>query len=48
MLRFSLRTLIVVMLLGGPLSAYGWRRWEAWRQAEFERRQQALVIKVFC
>src|SRR4051794_6646217 len=30
-MRFSLRTLIIVMLLGGPLCAWGWREWVAYR-----------------
>src|SRR5262245_57852407 len=29
-MRFSLRTLIIVMLLGGPLCAWGWREWAKW------------------
>ena len=28
-MRFSLRTLIVVMLLGGPACAWGWWEWKA-------------------
>jgi hypothetical protein len=34
MRRFSLRTLIVVMLLGGLVCAWGWRRWEKSRKPE--------------
>jgi hypothetical protein len=30
--RFSLRTLMVVMLLGGPVCAWGWRMWRQWRE----------------
>ncbi len=30
-MRYSLRTLLVLMLLGGPLCAWGWQRWEAYR-----------------
>lgn len=26
-MRFSLRTLLIFMLLAGPLSAVGWRKW---------------------
>lgn len=29
-MRYSLRTLIVVMLLGGPLCALAWSRWTAY------------------
>jgi hypothetical protein len=38
--RFSLRTLIVVMLLGGPALAIGWWRWGAWR-VETEQHEEA-------
>jgi hypothetical protein len=35
--RFSLRTLMVVMLLGGPLCAWGWQqrnRWQSQRKVK--------------
>src|SRR5262245_900421 len=40
--RFSLRTLIFLMLLGGPLGGWGWTRWQVWKewQIQEEARQQ--------
>jgi hypothetical protein len=36
-MRFSLRMLIAVMMLAGPLCAWGWREWQAYRIAcEFD------------
>ena len=35
--RFSLRTLLLVMLLLGPLAAVGWKEWQAWREREIQR-----------
>jgi hypothetical protein len=43
--RFSLRTLIVVMLLGGPVSALGWQRWEWWREEESARREREAAAR---
>lgn len=31
-MRFSLRTLLIVMLLAGPLSAYGWQEWREYQE----------------
>jgi cytoskeletal protein RodZ len=42
-MRFSLRTLLIVMLLLGPLSAWGWAMFQA-RLAELERQR---VTKAF-
>jgi hypothetical protein len=52
--RFSLQTLIVVMLLGGPLCAWGWRdfaRWRAKQAVEAQRQHyitelEALYVRV--
>lgn len=33
-MRFSLRTLLIAMLLLGPLSALGWRKYQAWREEQ--------------
>jgi hypothetical protein len=30
-MRFSLRTLLIIMLLAGPLGAWGWKEWRAYR-----------------
>ena len=30
-MRFSLRTLLILMLLAGPLGAWGWKEWVAYR-----------------
>src|SRR6476469_8117414 len=30
-MRYRLRTLLIVMLLGGPFSALGWRQWQSYR-----------------
>jgi hypothetical protein len=35
MRRYSLRTLLVVTLLGGPVLAWGWQEWK-----EYEREQE--------
>lgn len=42
-MRYSLRTLLVVMLLGGPLCALAWSRWTAYceRQALIEAQLKA-------
>ncbi len=36
-MRFTLRTLIIVMMLGGPLSAWGYQGWRAYRERELHR-----------
>jgi len=38
MLRFKLRTLLIVLTLGPPVLWFGWTKYEAWR-AEWERQQ---------
>jgi hypothetical protein len=48
-MRFSLRTLIVVMLLAGPLSAYGrvkWQAYQEWRGEQEWRRIDELFNAV--
>jgi hypothetical protein len=41
--RFSLRTLIVAMLLLGPLGAVGWKQWQRWREREIRRAAEAKL-----
>jgi hypothetical protein len=45
--RFSLRTLLVVMLLGGPVCAWGRLRWEAYRErdrrSEFDKLLDSIM-----
>lgn len=31
-MRYSIRTLLILMLLAGPLSALGWKQWLAYRE----------------
>jgi hypothetical protein len=31
-MRFSLRTLLILMLIAGPLSLLGWNQWHAYQQ----------------
>jgi hypothetical protein len=31
-MRFSLRTLLIVMLLAGPVCAFGWKEWQAYQE----------------
>jgi hypothetical protein len=33
-MRFSLRTLLIAMLLVGPLSALSWTKYQAWREEQ--------------
>jgi hypothetical protein len=40
-MRFSLRTLLIAMLLAGPLCAYGWGKWQAYQAW---REQQTSVV----
>ncbi len=49
-MRFSLRSLLIVMLLAGPLSAWGWSKWQTWQehweiQAELERFSRDLISR---
>lgn len=30
-MRYSLRTMLILMLLAGPLGAWGWTEWQAYR-----------------
>jgi hypothetical protein len=32
-MRFSLRTLLIFMLLAGPLCAFGWQKWRAYQES---------------
>lgn len=40
-MRYSLRTLILVMLLAGPLCGLAWSRWAAY--CEWQAQQEALL-----
>jgi hypothetical protein len=43
MRRFSLRTLIIVMLVGGPVCAWGWREGQSYvRQEEIRKLELAI------
>jgi hypothetical protein len=41
--RFSLRALLIVMLLAGPLGGWGWTRWQAWQ--EWKTQQEARQLQ---
>lgn len=43
-MRFSLRTLLIVMLIAGPLCAFGWQKWESY-QAQREIDQLTKKIR---
>ena len=50
-MRFSLRTLLILMLLAGPLGALGWKEWLAYRERVAEARakeleRQAILLQV--
>ncbi|QDU26425.1 hypothetical protein ETAA8_15030 [Anatilimnocola aggregata] len=40
-LRFSLRTLLIAMLLAGPLCAVGWKKYVAWQEWKAEQEAAA-------
>ena len=42
-MRFSLRTLIIVMLLGGPLCAWVLREWSSYEQRERETTSSSVA-----
>jgi hypothetical protein len=43
-MRFSLRTLLILMLIAGPLSLLGWNQWHAYqRRLELERARKLQV-----
>ena len=43
-MRFSLRTLLILMLLAGPLGAVAWRGWEAYcAHLELARMKEAAL-----
>lgn len=44
-MRYSLRTLLILMLLVGPLCIWGWPAFEAWRDERARVAKEALVIK---
>jgi hypothetical protein len=46
-MRFSLRTLLILMLLGGPLGAWGWKKWQAYRArvAEAEEAHEVRGVR---
>jgi hypothetical protein len=33
-MRYSLRTLLILMLIGGPLTAWGWTGWQAYLRSQ--------------
>lgn len=41
-MRFSLRTLLLVMLLMGPLCAWGWSKYHTWRK--WQRQQERASV----
>lgn len=41
--RYSLRALLLAMLLFGPLAAVGWKEWQRWREGQILR--AALKLK---
>lgn len=52
-MRYSLRTLLILMLLAGPLCIWGWPAYESWRDErvrvakdirEIKRLQQSIAI----
>ncbi|WP_254513756.1 hypothetical protein [Anatilimnocola floriformis] len=42
-MRFSLRTLLIVMLIAGPLGAFGWKQWRAYRARVILERTLAIA-----
>lgn len=45
--QFSLRTLLVLMLLAGPLGGWGWTRWQAWRETQIQEEARQLREKQY-
>lgn len=46
-MRYSLRTLLIIMLLGGPLLAWGWRSAVAWWEWRTElAAAQTVPVKI--
>ena len=44
-MRFSLRTLLIVMLIAGPLCAFGWRQWQLYQtRREMEAAHNNRVV----
>jgi hypothetical protein len=46
-MRFSLRTLLILMLLAGPLGAWGWKEWQAFRARMAQEEAQLLRRQAF-
>jgi hypothetical protein len=42
-MRYSLRTLIVLMMLGGPACAWGYQEWKAFKAREAERKEKVAA-----
>lgn len=40
--QFSLRTLLFLMLVAGPLGGWGWVRWQAWREWRVQEEARQL------
>ncbi len=45
-MRFSLRTLLMLMLLAGPLGAWGWKEWRAYQARLAVERAQSPSVSV--
>jgi hypothetical protein len=45
-LRYSLRTLLILMLLVGPLCIWGWPAYESWRDERARLAKEAAEIKL--
>lgn len=41
-LQFSLRTLLFLMLLAGPLGGWGWVRWQVWKEWRVQEEARQL------
>ena len=45
-MRYSLRTLLILMLLVGPLCIWGWPAYESWRDERAREAKEAAEIKL--
>lgn len=43
-MRFSLRTLLILMLIAGPLSLFGWNQWHAYQERIAQERSRKVQI----
>jgi hypothetical protein len=44
-MRYKLRTLVVVMLLGGPLCSWGWKVWQSGQLGAFVKAREAVAAR---